>query len=62
MISVPKSKHLKTLFMRFPNYRNEISGCEDVNKSEAKKYRFLEARFLIGAYEYRLLQGYSKPN
>jgi len=48
--------------MQFPNYRNEISGCEDVNKSEAKKYRFLEARFLIGAYEYRLLQGYSKPN
>jgi hypothetical protein len=45
-ISAPKSKHLKTLFMRFPNYRNEISGCEDVNKSEAKKYSFLEVRFL----------------
>ena len=39
-------KHLKTLFMRFPNYRNELSGCEEVNKSEAKKYRFLEARSL----------------
>lgn len=39
MISVPKCKRLKPLFMPFSNHRNEISRCDDVNKSDPYRYR-----------------------